>query len=328
MKIIVTGAAGFIGSAVALRLLQCGHEVLGIDNVNDYYDVNLKRARLARTQAHPAFIEARIHLEDKASISKTFADFKPVRVIHFASQVGVRCSIANPYAYVDSNLVGFINVLEACRHHGVEHLIYASSSSVYGANTKPPFSMGDDTDRPLSLYAATKKATELMAYTYSHAHRLPATGLRFFTIYGPWGRPDMALFVFTRNILAGRPINVFNHGDHRRDFTYIDDAVESVMRVFSKTRPGEAGKIPGGVPYRLYNVGCGNPVGLKRCIRVLEDCLGKKARQNPLPLQAGDVLETSADTKDLAADTGYTPSTSIEEGIKDFVDWYRRYYRV
>ncbi len=328
MKIIVTGAAGFIGSAVALRLLQCGHEVLGIDNVNDYYDVNLKRARLERTQAHPAFIEARIHLEDKASISKTFADFKPARVIHFASQVGVRYSIENPYAYVDSNLVGFINVLEACRHNGVGHLIYASSSSVYGANTKPPFSVGDNTDRPLSLYAATKKAAELMAYTYSHTHRLPTTCLRFFTIYGPWGRPDMALFIFTRNILAGRPIDVFNHGNHRRDFTYIDDAVESVMRVFSETRPGGAGKIPGDVPYRLYNVGCGNPVGLKRCIRVLEDCLGKKARQNPLPLQAGDVLETSADTKDLTADTGYTPSTGIEEGIKDFVDWYRRYYRI
>ena len=326
MKIIVTGAAGFIGSAVALRLLQCGHEVLGIDNVNDYYDVSLKRARLERTKAHPAFIEARIHLEDRASISKTFANFKPVRVIHFASQVGVRYSIKNPYAYVDSNLVGFINVLEACRHNGVGHLIYASSSSVYGANAKPPFSTGDNTYRPLSLYAATKKAAELMAYTYSHAHRLPTTCLRFFTIYGPWGRPDMALFIFTRNILAGRPIDVFNHGNHRRDFTYIDDAVESVMRVFSETHPGE---IPGGgVPYRLYNVGCGNPVGLKRCIRVLENCLGKKARQNPLPLQAGDVLETSADTKDLMADTGYTPSTSIEEGIKDLVDWYRRYYQV
>jgi UDP-glucuronate 4-epimerase len=335
MRVLVTGAAGFIGSALAQRLLDRGDEVIGTDNLNDYYDVALKEARLERLKARPGFVDLRVNLEDRVAMADVFATHKPARVVNLAAQAGVRYSIENPYAYVDTNLVGFANVLEGCRRHGVEHLVYASSSSVYGANTRMPFSVHDNVDHPLSLYAASKKANELMAHTYSHLYGIPVTGLRFFTVYGPWGRPDMALFLFTRRILAGEPIDVFNYGKHRRDFTYIDDIVEGVMRTLDRIPVGNSAwsgdnPDPGTskAPYRLYNIGNNQPVELMRYIEVLEDCLGRKAEKNLLPLQPGDVPATFADVDELVRDVGYRPHTSIEVGIARFVEWYRAYYRV
>jgi UDP-glucuronate 4-epimerase len=335
MKVLLTGTAGFIGNALAKVLLERGDEVIGVDNLNDYYDVNLKKARLARTADHPNFTDVRIDLEDRAGIAEVFATHKPDRVVNLAAQAGVRYSLENPLAYVDTNLVGFMNILEGCRHNGVEHLVYASSSSVYGSNTTMPFSVHDNVDHPVSIYAATKKANELMAHTYSHLYRLPTTGLRFFTVYGPWGRPDMALFLFTRKILAGEPIDVFNYGNHRRDFTYIDDIVEGVIRVLDRIpqpNPEWSGDHPDSAtsnsPYALYNIGNQQPVELKRYIEVLEDCLGKKAIQNLLPLQPGDVPDTYANVEDLVRDVGYRPDTSVEEGIANFVAWYRDFYQV
>jgi UDP-glucuronate 4-epimerase len=334
MRILVTGTAGFIGNALAIKLLERGDEVIGVDNLNDYYDVNLKQARLARVAARPGFTELRISLEDRAAISRAFADYKPQRVVNLAAQAGVRYSIEHPETYVDSNLVGFLHVLEGCRHHGVEHLVYASSSSVYGANTKMPFSVHHNVDHPMSLYAATKKANELMAHTYSSLYRLPTTGLRFFTVYGPWGRPDMALFKFTKNILEGKAIDVYNHGNHKRDFTYIDDIVEGVIRTLDKVPapdPRWNGDAPDSAtsyaPYRLYNIGNNRPVELMRFIEVLEQCLGKQAEKNMLPLQKGDVPATYADIDDLSRDVGFRPATPIETGIANFVAWYRDYYR-
>jgi len=333
MKVLVTGSAGFIGSALSLRLLERGDEVIGIDNLNDYYDVDLKKSRLARTQAHDGFTDLRVDLHDRAAVAETFAHYRPHRVVNLAAQAGVRYSIENPMAYVDTNLTGFANVLEGCRHHAVEHLVYASSSSVYGANTNMPFSVHHNVDHPMSLYAASKKANELMAHTYSHLYRLPTTGLRFFTVYGPWGRPDMALFKFTRAIIAGEPIEVFNYGKHRRDFTYIDDIVEGVIRVLDRVPqpdPNWNGERPdsatSSAPYRLYNIGNHQPVELMEYIEVLERCLGKKAEKKLLPLQAGDVPDTYADVTDLVRDTGYKPDTAVEVGVSRFIAWYRSYY--
>ncbi|MGD2075957.1 MAG: NAD-dependent epimerase [Gammaproteobacteria bacterium] len=335
MKVLITGAAGFIGSALALRLLARGDQVIGIDNLNDYYDPELKRARLARTVSEPEFTDLRISLEDRSAVAEAFAKHSPEAVVNLAAQAGVRYSLENPHAYVDTNLVGFMNVLEGCRHNGVEHLVYASSSSVYGSNTRMPFSVHDNVDHPVSIYAATKKANELMAHTYSHLYRLPTTGLRFFTVYGPWGRPDMALFLFTRKMLAGEPIDVFNYGKHRRDFTYIDDIVEGVVRVLDRIpepNPGWSGDHPdsatSSAPYVLYNIGNNRPVELMHYIEVLEDCLGRKAEKNLLPLQPGDVPDTYADVQDLVRDVGYQPSTSVEDGVASFVAWYREYYKV
>jgi len=335
MKILVTGSAGFIGSALTLRLLEQGEQVVGLDNLNDYYDVNLKLARLKRLQAWPDFTEARANLEDRAAVTEVFNTHRPQRVVNLAAQAGVRYSLENPYAYVNTNVLGFLNILEGCRWHGVEHLVYASTSSVYGANTRMPFSVHDNVDHPLSLYAATKKANELMAHTYSQLYRLPTSGLRFFTVYGPWGRPDMALFLFTRSILAGKPIDVFNYGNHRRDFTYIDDIVEGIVRVLNKIpepNPDWSSAAPdpatSQAPYRLYNIGCHRPVELLRYIEVLENCLGRKAEMNLLPLQPGDVPDTFADVDDLVQDVGYHPATPIEEGVARFVEWYRSYYQV
>ena len=335
MKVLVTGAAGFIGSKLSLRLLERGDEVIGIDNLNDYYDVELKKKRLRRTLEYDGYTDVRMDLENRDGIAATFAAQEPHRVVNLAAQAGVRYSLENPHAYVDTNLVGFVNILEGCRHHHVEHLVYASSSSVYGSNTHMPFSVHDNVDHPVSLYAASKKANELMAHTYSHLYRLPTTGLRFFTVYGPWGRPDMALFLFTRNILAGKPIDVFNYGNHRRDFTYIDDIVEGVIRVLDRVpepNPEWSGDKPdsatSNAPYRLYNIGNNQPVELMRYIEVLENCLGRKAEKNLLPLQPGDVPDTYADVADLVRDVDYMPATSIEEGIANFVDWYREYYQL
>lgn len=333
MKVLVTGTAGFIGSALAHALLARGDEVIGIDNVNDYYDVTLKEARLARLNNHSGFTEIRVSLEDRESINRAFSTHGPQRVVNLAAQAGVRYSLENPHAYIDANLVGFCNILEACRHHRIEHLVYASSSSVYGANTSMPFSIHDNVDHPVSLYAASKKANELMAHTYSHLYGLPTTGLRFFTVYGPWGRPDMALFLFTRRILEGKPIDVFNFGQHKRDFTYIDDIVEGVVRTLDRVatpNPGWSGDQPdpgtSKAPYRLYNIGNHQPVELMRFIEVLEDCLGRKAEKNFLPLQQGDVPATYADVDDLMCDVGYAPKTPIETGIARFVGWYKDYY--
>jgi UDP-glucuronate 4-epimerase len=335
MKVLITGAAGFIGSALALRLLARGDSVVGVDNLNDYYDVALKEARLARTQGHPAFVDLRLDIEDGALLREAFETHRPDRVVNLAAQAGVRYSIENPMAYVRTNLVGFANVLECCRHTGVEHLAYASSSSVYGANTAMPFSVHHNVDHPVSLYAASKKANELMAHTYSHLYGLPTTGLRFFTVYGPWGRPDMALFKFTRAILAGEPIEVFNYGRHRRDFTYIDDIVEGVVRVLDRIPQGNphwSGEAPDAAtsraPYRLYNIGNNNPVELMEYIATLESSLGLKAQMTLLPLQPGDVPDTYADVSELAADTGYHPRTPVPEGVARFVAWYREFYRV
>lgn len=333
MKILVTGAAGFIGSALSLRLLERGDEVVGIDNLNDYYDVELKKSRLARTLDQPGYTDVRIDLEDREGIAALFREHQPDAVVNLAAQAGVRYSIENPLAYVDTNLLGFANILEGCRHNEVGHLVYASSSSVYGSNTNMPFSVHDNVDHPVSLYAASKKANELMAHTYSHLYRIPTTGLRFFTVYGPWGRPDMALFKFTHNILAGKPIDVFNHGNHRRDFTYIDDIVEGVIRVLDRIpqpNPEWSGDTPDSAtstaPYQLYNIGNNQPVELMRYIEVLEDCLGKQAEKNMLPLQPGDVPATYADVSDLVRDVDYKPDMPIEQGIANFVDWYRGYY--
>jgi UDP-glucuronate 4-epimerase len=335
MKVLITGSAGFIGSALSLRLLERGDEVIGVDCLNDYYDVNLKQARLARTLPHPGYTDLRINIEDREAVAHAFSKYKPDRVVNLAAQAGVRYSIENPQAYIDTNLVGFGNVLEGCRHNDVEHLVFASSSSVYGANTNMPFSVHDNVDHPLSLYAASKKANELMAHTYSHLYQLPVTGLRFFTVYGPWGRPDMALFLFTKSILAGEPINVFNYGNHRRDFTYIDDIVEGVIRTLDRVaQPNQewSGDKPDSAtslaPYRLYNIGNNNPVELRQYISVLEECLGKEAIQNLLPLQPGDVPDTYANVEALVQDTGYKPETTIQEGIANFVEWYREYYKV
>ncbi len=335
MKILVTGAAGFIGSHVSQKLLERGDEVVGLDNLNAYYDPRLKCARLQRLQARPGFRFVELSVEDRDSITALFHHEGFERVVHLAAQAGVRYSLTHPHAYVDSNLVGFMNILEGCRHASVEHLVYASSSSVYGSNRQLPFSIHHNVDHPLSLYAATKKANELMAHTYSHLYRLPTTGLRFFTVYGPWGRPDMALFLFTERILAGKPIDVFNYGKHSRDFTYIDDIVEGIVRVLDKIAAPSAdwtGEQPdpgtSDAPYRIYNIGNNQPAELLRYIEVIERCLGRKAVMNLLPLQPGDVPDTAADVEDLVRDVGYRPSTMIEVGVERFLEWYKRYYNV
>ena len=322
MSVLVTGVAGFIGSFVAARLLDRGDAVTGVDSLNDYYDPSLKRARLARLQAKPRFAFEKLDLADRAASTALFARHRPTRVVHLAAQAGVRHSIENPYAYVDANVVAFLNILEAVRETDIAHLVYASTSAVYGGNAQLPFATEDATDQPLSMYAATKKSNELMAHAYSHLFNLATTGLRFFTVYGPWGRPDMALFEFTRRILADQPIDVFNHGNHRRDFTYIDDIVEGVVRVLDQP-PRANAKSP---PYRLYNIGNNEPVELLRFIEVIEDALGRRARKNLLPMQAGDVPTTYADIEPLVRDFGYRPRTSIETGVARFVDWYRDYY--
>ena len=335
MKVLITGAAGFIGSALSLRLLERGDEVIGIDSLNDYYDVALKEARLERTAVYDKFTDLRVSIDDREAMADIFSTHRPDRVVNLAAQAGVRYSIENPLAYVDTNLLGFANVLEGCRHNGVEHLVYASSSSVYGSNTKMPFSVHDNVDHPVSLYAASKKANELMAHTYSHLYRIPTTGLRFFTVYGPWGRPDMAYFKFTQKILAGEPIDVFNNGNHQRDFTYIDDIVEGVVRLQDKIpepNPDWTGDVPDAAsstaPYRLYNIGNNQPVELMHYIEVLEDCLGKKAVKNMLPMQPGDVQATYADVDELVRAIDYKPTMSVEEGMARFVDWYSDYYKV
>ena len=335
MKVLITGAAGFIGSALSLRLLERGDEVIGIDSLNDYYDVALKEARLERTAVYDKFTDLRVSIDDREAMADIFSTHRPDRVVNLAAQAGVRYSIENPLAYVDTNLLGFANVLEGCRHNGVEHLVYASSSSVYGSNTKMPFSVHDNVDHPVSLYAASKKANELMAHTYSHLYRIPTTGLRFFTVYGPWGRPDMAYFKFTQKILAGEPIDVFNNGNHQRDFTYIDDIVEGVVRLLDKIlepNPDWTGDAPDAAsstaPYRLYNIGNNQPVELMHYIEVLEDCLGKKAVKNMLPMQPGDVQATYADVDELVRAIDYKPTMSVEEGMARFVDWYNDYYKV
>ena len=335
MKVLVTGAAGFIGSALSIRLLERGDEIVGIDNLNDYYDVNLKTARLGRLRDYKRFKFIKLEISDRFSVEELFVREKFQRVMHLAAQAGVRYSITNPHAYIDSNIIGFMNILEGCRHSAVEHLAYASSSSVYGANPNMPFSIHDNVDHPVSLYAATKKANELMAHTYSHLYMLPTTGLRFFTVYGPWGRPDMSLFMFTRNILEGKPIDVFNYGNHRRDFTYIDDIVEGVIRVIDKPAQvndswASENPDPGTslAPYRIYNIGNNNPVNLLVFIETLEKCLGKEAIKNLLPLQPGDVPDTYADVSDLVNDLGYKPGTLLETGIMNFIEWYKNFYRI
>ena len=335
MRVLVTGTAGFIGSAVAERLLLRGDEVIGLDNLNDYYDVELKRARLARLFAFPGYSDHRISLEDDSAVKGCFESSRPQRVVHLAAQAGVRYSLKNPEAYVNSNLVGFFRLLECCRHAEVEHLVYASSSSVYGANTNMPFSVTDNVDHPVSLYAATKKSNELMAHSYSHLYNIPTTGLRFFTVYGPWGRPDMSPFIFVRNILSGKPIDVFNHGRHKRDFTYIDDIVDGIVSVLdcpAESDPEWSGDSPNpgssADPYRLHNIGSHRPVELMRYIEIMEECLGRKAVVNLLPRQAGDVLATYADIDSLAESVSYSPQVSLEEGLSRFIAWYKEYYSV
>lgn len=334
MKILVTGAAGFIGFHTSQILLERGDEVVGLDNLNDYYDVSLKQARLAILQQSPGFRFVKLDLADREGMRALFAREKFQRVVNLAAQAGVRYSIQNPLAYIDSNVLGFGNILEGCRHNAVEHLVYASTSSVYGANTKMPFSVHQNVDHPLSFYAATKKANELMAHTYAHLYALPVTGLRFFTVYGPFGRPDMALFLFTKNILAGKPIDVFNYGNHRRDFTYVDDIAQGVVRAMDRVAtlnpdwnsddpdPGTSK-----APYRLYNIGNNQPVELMRYIECIEQSLGKKAQKNLLPLQQGDVPDTYADIEDLVRDVGYRPATPVEVGVERFVRWYVEYYK-
>ena len=332
---LVTGSAGFIGSALTLRLLERGDTVIGIDNHNDYYDPAIKEARLARNANHINYTHLRIDLADRSAIETAFATHMPQRVVNLAAQAGVRYSIDNPLAYIDSNIVGFAHILEGCRHHGVEHLVYASSSSVYGANTAMPFSIHQNVDHPLSLYAASKKANELMAHTYSHLYGLPTTGLRFFTVYGPWGRPDMALFKFTKAILAGEPIQVFNYGKHRRDFTYVDDIVEGVIRTLDRPAPANPqwdSNLPDPgtslAPWRVYNIGNSQPVELMDYIGALEKALDKTAIKELLPLQSGDVPDTYANVDDLVEQFHYKPATTVQDGIQLFVDWYRNYYKV
>lgn len=335
MKVLVTGAAGFIGFFVAKRLLERGDEVVGLDNLNDYYDVRLKYARLALIESDPLFKFLKMDLEDNDGIAGLFEQEGFDRVVHVAAQAGVRYSLENPRAYIDSNIVGTLNVLEGCRHHGIEHLVYASSSSVYGANTDMPFSIHQNVDHPLSLYAASKKSNELMAHTYSSLYGIPTTGLRFFTVYGPYGRPDMALFMFTKSIIEGKPIDVFNYGNHRRDFTYIDDIAEGVVRILDRVAEPDPdwdsnAPDPGTsrAPYRIYNIGNSQPVELMRYIEVLEKCLGRKAERRLLPMQPGDVPDTYADVTDLMDVIGYRPSTSVEEGVARFVEWYREFYAI
>jgi UDP-glucuronate 4-epimerase len=335
MKVLVTGSAGFIGSAVTLHLLDRGDEVVGIDNLSDYYDVNLKKARLGRHLDNPRYRHAYVDLADRHRVDEVFAEHRPQRVINLAAQAGVRYAMENPHVYVSSNVTGFLHILENCRHLGVEHLVYASTSSVYGANTKLPFSVHESTEHPLTLYAATKKANEMMAHSYAHLYGIPCTGLRFFTVYGPWGRPDMALFLFTKALLAGQPLRVFNEGRHTRDFTYVDDIVQGVVRVLDRPPSGSAewsGQKPdpasSAAPYRLYNIGNQEPIPLLRYIEVLEECLGRKAQLELLPLQPGDVPDTEADVADLVEDVGYRPVTSVDVGVRRFVDWYRAYFRV
>ena len=327
MQVLITGAAGFIGYHIAQRLLADGIEVYGIDNLNDYYDVNLKRDRLAQLKDKPSFVFQQMELSDRPKIADLFATQSFNAVVNLAAQAGVRYSLVNPHVYVDSNLTGFVNILEGCRHHNIQHLVFASSSSVYGVNPKVPFSVSDNVDRPISLYAATKKANELMAYTYSHLYSMPVTGLRFFTVYGPWGRPDMAYFKFVKSIVEGAPIDVYNFGKMQRDFTYIDDIVEGLVRVLrrppvQKSVPNQ----PNSVPYKLYNIGNHHPVALLRFIEVIETALGKTAQKNFLPMQPGDVPTTYADVDDLKQDVDFQPNTLLEVGIERFVDWYRAYY--
>ena len=333
MKILVTGAAGFIGFHTARALLERGDDVVGLDNLNDYYDVGLKQARLDLLEPYPAFSFCKADLADRAAMDAVFDDHEPERVVHLGAQAGVRYSLENPAAYVDSNVVGTLHVLEGCRHHDVQHLVFASTSSVYGAHTNMPFSVHHNVDHPLSLYAATKKSTELMAHAYANLFGVPVTGLRFFTVYGPFGRPDMALFAFTRNILAGKPIDIFNHGKHKRDFTYVDDIVEGVVRTLDRVAepnpdwdPSAPDPASSSAPYRVYNIGNQAPVELMRYVEVLEACLGRKAEKNLLPLQPGDVAETFADVQALVDDVGYRPATPVEDGVARFVEWYLEYY--
>ena len=334
-RILLTGAAGFIGSHVATTLLGRGDEVVGVDNLNDYYDPTLKHARLARLTDRPGFSFQKLDVAERAGMARVFSEGRFERVIHLAAQAGVRYSLENPHAYIDSNIVGFTNILEGCRHNGVQHLTYASSSSVYGANTAMPFSVHQNVDHPLSLYAATKKANELMAHTYSHLYKLPTTGLRFFTVYGPWGRPDMAMFLFTKAILSGKPIDVFNNGQMRRDFSFVDDIAEGVVRTSDRIatpNPAWNGDTPdpgtSAAPYQLYNIGNHNPVELMYLIETIEKALGRTATKNMMPMQMGDVPATYADVEDLTRDTGFTPATPIEVGVARFVKWYREYYKV
>ncbi|MEZ5943686.1 MAG: NAD-dependent epimerase [Planctomycetaceae bacterium] len=333
MKILVTGAAGFIGFHLSTRLLERGDEVVGYDNVNDYYSVDLKEARLAQLTAKPGFTFVRADLADRPRMDEVFAEHKFDAVVNLAAQAGVRYSLQKPHAYTDSNVTGFLNILEACRHNKVGHLVFASTSSVYGANTNMPFSVHQNVDHPVSLYAATKKANELMAHAYSHLFRMPVTGLRFFTVYGPWGRPDMALFLFTKAILSGKPIDVFNHGNMQRDFTYVDDIVEGIVRVMDRPaalNPEWTGDAPdpasSSAPYRLYNIGNNSPVQLMTMIETLEKCLGRTAEKNMLPIQPGDVPATYADVDDLIRDVDFKPETSIETGVQRFVEWYLEYF--
>jgi len=334
MKVLVTGTAGFIGSHVALKLLERGDQVIGFDNLSDYYDVNLKKARLSRFMDHPNYTHIHADLADRAEVEAAFAIHKPQRVINLAAQAGVRYAAENPHLYVSSNVTGFLHILEGCRHHDIQHLVFASTSSVYGANLKMPFSEYQPTEHPLTLYAGTKKANEQMAHSYAHLYGIPSTGLRFFTVYGPWGRPDMALFLFTKAILAGEPIKVFNHGKHKRSFTYVDDIVEGVIRTLDKVpgkNPDWDGMAPdpassGVAPYRIYNIGNEQSVELLRYIEVLEQCLGKKAQMEMLTLQAGDVPDTEADVSALADAVGYRPQVPVEEGVANFVRWYKEYY--
>lgn len=333
-KILITGAAGFIGFHLCKKLVEYDDEVIGLDNLNDYYDINLKKDRLKQVEGSKNFQFLKMDIADRDNILKLFSEKRFDIVVNLAAQAGVRYSLTNPHAYIENNIVGFLNIIEGCRHHKVKHLVFASSSSVYGANTKMPFSIHHNVDHPVSLYGATKKANELMAHAYSSLYNLPCTGLRFFTVYGPWGRPDMVLFLFTKAILEGKPIEVFNYGNMKRDFTYIDDIIECVVRVMDKNpepdpRWGGGDVNPGTsyAPYKLYNIGNNNPVELLKFIEILEGCLGKKAEKNLLPLQAGDVIATYADVDDLVMEVGFKPATPIEEGIKRFVEWFRGYYR-
>jgi UDP-glucuronate 4-epimerase len=333
MKVLVTGAAGFIGSFTASRLLARGDEVVGLDNLNDYYDVSLKEARLARLQQQRHFRFERLDLADQQAMAQLFAREKFTRIVHLGAQAGVRYSLQAPHSYIQSNVVGTLNVLEGCRHHGVEHLVYASTSSVYGASTRMPFSVHEPASHPLSLYAASKRSTELMAHTYSSLFQLPTTGLRFFTVYGPWGRPDMALFLFARAILEGRPIELFNHGHHTRDFTYVEDIAEGILRTLDRVPTSDPGwnsaepdPASSSAPYRLYNIGSNRPIQLLRYVEVLEECLGRKAQRIMKPMQPGDVPDTFADVSELIADVGYKPDTPVEVGVRNFVEWFKSYY--